>query len=144
MTSGEDKLQIDTVYNKTYHGRRLIVKYHLLDESPAELGFDPKFNFIEWYCGYMQILPSDAEWQDAAGTNAFNTTKFYDDFPNDFPSAIGGITFTGKMSDLDEKEDDGRRYVGFDTNHYNTKPDSVEKCVASLKKMTSELSHENK
>lgn len=109
-------MKIKIVYDKTYHDRRLVVIHH---DPVIENG---------WYCGYMQVLPQDKEYKSVHGTH----TGYWDLSDDAYPTAIGGITWTGTLGG---PYNDGKTYVGFDTDHFNTQNSTLEDCIKSLKGM---------
>lgn len=103
-------MKIQKVYDRKYHGRRIIVMYHSFEHLPEELndGF-----MMNWYCGYMEILASD---KDYTAVNENECPVDEDCVVALYPSAIGWVNWVGCFPQ--EGIDDNNHYVGFSTDHY--------------------------
>lgn len=103
-------IKVQKVYDRKYHGRRIIVMYHSFEHLPEELndGF-----MMNWYCGYMEILAAD---KDYTAVNENLNPADEGCVEELYPSAIGGVTWVGYLPQ--EGIDNNNQYVGFDTNHY--------------------------
>lgn len=123
------------LYNRVINGRRFVV---------TELGYkNPSKETREFlkacpeavthYCGYMQILPKDAEYSKA------NVNATYFDWADEpFKSALGGITWVGPAPEWFQDKAPGR-YVGFDTGHYGLGKVTELQVIASTLHMRKEL-----
>lgn len=121
--------EIEIVYDKRYKGRRLIVVRHHI---PAFLTEDGKVrNYMDWFCGYMEVLPVDKAYQAIKDGADYITY----DFDEEYPGAIYGITWADHfpLSGVDQFN----YYVGFDTNHYSPDEHKFTKheVIQALKKM---------
>lgn len=124
-------------YKSGIDGRRFVVIHHYYNKEdlPAWV-CDPelKYAFRDWYCGYMQILPKDKEYEIVK--NTADEMAVYEKFPNLDNHAIGGITYAGE---LPTEPYDSEVYVGFDTNHFNTQGTTLEQAVKATLSMRKDL-----
>lgn len=121
-------MKIQKVYDRKYNGRRIIVMWHSFSEEIPE---EFKNDFSSWYCGYMEILAADKDYKDVEDVRNGATG---DDLVYElYPSAIGGVTWTGAFPV--EGVDDINNYVGFDTNHFGTDKLTLKDVVKALHDM---------
>lgn len=119
-------MNTEIVFDQQIKGRRAIIVLHRIRNHLL---------YSEWYCGYLQVLP-----KDKAGSLIGKTLDNVDLFNPYYPSAIDGITWCGHLPKT--LKDDGKYYVGFDTNHFDTSSASAEDCKASLVNMVWDAAHE--
>lgn len=118
-----DQIKRGVIYNKVVNGRRFVVTRNGFDVSPEERKLYKNLA-RDWYCGYMQILPSDKEYtlfrDDEDDLNEFYESDHVGDI-----YGIGGITFIGKFKIWPY---DGY-YLGFDTAHYFSRDVTEEEVI---------------
>lgn len=89
-------------YDEIYHGRRLVVVRHTHSE----------WEFMQyWYCGYMQILPSDRNYSNVLENHGYEI----------YPSSPAEINYAQKGLPFEWLGDDEAVYIGFDTAHFATR-----------------------
>lgn len=111
-------------------GRRFVVIHHTLSEIITDIRID----FSNWYCGYMQILPTDKEYKTVK--DADSEIDLWEQSPTLGDHAIGGITYVGP---LPTEPTSSEVYIGFDTNHFNTQGTTLVQAVKATLDMREDL-----
>lgn len=120
----QDEEQIDIEFDRKYKRRRLVVVHHYY------AGDDPaikRMPFTNWYCGYMQVLPEDKDYNLVCKTDE---TDLDVEWERLYPHASGGVTLVGYIW-----FDPANQYVGFDTNHFFNRDANRQDCINALKDM---------
>lgn len=124
LSQGTESLKEDIVFDHKYRGRKLLV-VHRHDIGAEPTASIPRPTFADWYSGYMQVMPTDKNYNLAKSGETWRH-----DFDHLYPHASGGITWAGRII-----FDSTNYYVGFDTLHYFNNNWSVEDCIETLKNM---------
>lgn len=124
LSQGAEDSRSDIVFGRKYNGRRLIIVHHYDTESDPSVVL-PKPNMFNWYCGYMQVLPTDKNYKFVRNGEMWNY-----DFDSLYPHASGGVTLVGNV-DFEPMN----YYVGFDTAHYFNRNWNDKDCIRALKDM---------
>lgn len=120
----KDQIKRGVIYNKVVNGRRFVVTRNGFDVSPEERKLYKKLAH-DWYCGYMQILPSDKEYALFKDDEDDLNGVYESDHVVGHIYGIGGITFMGKFNIWPY---DGY-YLGFDTAHYFSRDVTEEEVI---------------
>lgn len=108
----------EQVFQSEYHGHHIWIKKVVMSEYPNE-------NIQkEWYCGYVDVDHLDAAYE--------------------WLNALGGITFSGKISDViavpfPNKVNKDTDAIGFDTNHYGMEHISLNTVIESAKGLINQI-----
>lgn len=124
-----DQIERHVVYSKVVNGRRFAVTRFATSNSFYRGHLLYKESVCDWYCGYMQILPADKEYEYFR--NYEDENEFYgSDYAGEI-HGIGGITYMGSfpMGTFDGY------YFGFDTAHYFSRDVTEEEVIKATLNM---------
>lgn len=125
LSQGTEDSREDIVFDRKYNGRRLIVVHHYDVENDPTVVL-PKPNALDWHCGYMQVLPSDKNYDSVSSGPTWDGID-YDDL---YPHASGGVALKGHIYC-----EPVNYYIGFDTLHYFNRDWTARDCIRALRGM---------
>lgn len=127
------------IFDETINNRRFIVTRNGFDLSPEE-----RKSFIDlardWYCGYMEIKPTDEEYKYfETDENDDSFDEYEDVYFGHIESAIGGITFASQLDFIPEDS----WFIGFDTNHFFSRDVTAKQVIKATLNMQKDLKGKN-
>lgn len=129
----------DVIFDETINNRRFIVTRNGFDLSPEERKL-----FVnlarDWYCGYMEIKPTDEEYKYfETDENDDSVDEYEDVYFEHIESAIGGITFANQLDFILEDS----WFIGFDTNHFFSRDVIAKQVIEATLNMQKDLKGKN-
>lgn len=127
------------VADEMYKGHKCIVRYiypedEMINMYPANMR-DEMRNMYRWFGGYVSI-------PELSKLYGMDVDDVYDE--NHIASNLdvhGGITFTGKVKNLDKSYEGNEFFIGFDCNHYGDNPNvqNEEFALLECKKLVNQI-----